>query len=289
MSEDPDVGILSCGEGRYCAEDKTSQLGGVCSTISTSRKLVASYASRYCNVTDSPYCNCSNFDKSIETGVITCFYPHLCGGCPEYCLMYNMTMMISHSNLTSLIQHYNFQSPSEVNVSYYYTDTNASCLYIIDGNECNFCNTTYFDCTNIPSGLKAPNTMWNHALSILNTFHTVYGNETCAPGNTSTMTPYGNASSIPSKGDGYSTPPKGNVASMTPAANLPSMPPHSSAPSSPPNGREPTTPPNSGTSTKSPNSTTNLKSGTRGQHKEVGIMSFSCFAGILIGKLLFGW
>jgi len=58
-SSDPDVGILSCGEGKQCVPSKTSSLGGRCKKVMDGGRI-------YSDLTDRPGGTDENIRKSVE-------------------------------------------------------------------------------------------------------------------------------------------------------------------------------------------------------------------------------
>ena len=196
-SEDPDVGILSCGASRYCRESKLSKLGGFCTPISAARALSGSISmsSRFCsNVSRHYNCNCTNFDQTSKSGVITCTYPFRCVGCSDYCFSGNLTATFAAGgNISTMYICDNITNPYEVNTCALFNYTDLSCVYTVNGVACNKCNRTYFDCTNIPHGLKGTNGK-SYPLPILNELNATDYNATCAPSNAPSMPLHGNAS-----------------------------------------------------------------------------------------------
>ena len=245
-SEDPDVGILSCGAGQYCKEQKDLTFGGVCAAIATTRELSGSGLYYYfCkNSNQTLTCDCSNVDATTQAGVIRCFEAYHCVGCPEYCFTYNSTIVLSTGDTLSTFSDYiDAKKPYQLKFHYYLNYSNGECVYTINGVNCTSCNTSYFDCTNIPKGLKGENTAGSYALPVLIAYNSLSNYETCAPGN------------------GSSTAPPNNT-------NGPSMPP--------PNDNSTTTMESIG-----PNQTTNPKSGTQSQHSDLGyVLGFAVCYGM---------
>ena len=82
-STDPDIGVLSCGQGRYCQESVQHGLGGVCAgkeTAEVHRDLQAGsggeFLQSFCNPLSDIYgvydCDCSEFDVATGQGDIQC-------------------------------------------------------------------------------------------------------------------------------------------------------------------------------------------------------------------------
>lgn len=84
-NEEPDVGILSCGEGHFCSANDASELGGFCMRlpeVQSGRALQGGLDEllQYCNSTEIN-CDCSNLDLTTITGSINCTYAP---GCTTY-------------------------------------------------------------------------------------------------------------------------------------------------------------------------------------------------------------
>ena len=114
--------------------------------------------SRLCSTIGQQHytCDCTNFDETSKSGIITCTYPLRCVGCSDYCFSGNLTTTFAPGgNSSTLYVCDNITSPYEVGTCALLLATrNKSCVYKINGVACNFCIFTYFDYTNIPNGLK---------------------------------------------------------------------------------------------------------------------------------------
>ena len=235
-SEDPDVGILSCGDRQFCEESPNSKLGGVCYTIVATRELSSSQrnTSYFCNNTHQQYlhCDCTNLNETTNAGTITCAHPYHCNGCPPYCSSYNLQVAFSSAENASIgVACLYLMTPYAVKVCYSYAYGTGACVYAINGVDCQFCNSTYFDCTNIPHGLKGTNTYSSYALPILRAFHGLNPNTTCPPQNAPSRPPTAiSPTTMPTHATSSSIPPNQSAPSGPPYRNTPSMTPHASRP-----------------------------------------------------------
>ena len=197
LSEDPDIGILSCAKGQFCMATEDANLGGVCSVATLARKLTKSgqKISSHCQSnSNSLYkCDCTNYDISTASGTITCnVYPYKCVGCTNYCLSGNATVhLTTGGNVSEYTYCYDVKKPYAVTAcgSFYYT-TNT-CAYSINGVKCNICTNTTFDCTNIPHGLKGSMHGSLHPLPIMAQLNALNPSTTCAPGQSPSTTQAG--------------------------------------------------------------------------------------------------
>ena len=149
ISEDADVGILSCGRGQYCKPNESSELGGVCSAVE--RKLFFGYIPNSC----PKYCNCTVSSKS-NTGYITCPYFY----CGTFCL--NQTICAYETKTQYFVKgvagNYEdcFYFSKPYRVSSCYISSGNKCTYKIDNVTCNYCHQGgAIDCTNVPKGQKS--------------------------------------------------------------------------------------------------------------------------------------
>ena len=159
-SEDPDVGILSCGEGQFCQESVESKLGGVCSAIS--RRTARISTLQYCD----PLCRCTA-NTTSPTGYIKCSYRPLSSttnGCITLCSQYvcakkAWTVTYVNGTETEYKLCFYLTQPYKKTICQYQTASNgftsgSTCTYTINGASCNVCHSgTYHDCTNV-GGIK---------------------------------------------------------------------------------------------------------------------------------------
>ena len=187
-SEDPDVGILSCGTSNYCQPIAESKLGGICTAVSRNlAKKGGYYNYNYICYSSNPrFCDCSQFDNATRTGKANCYsINYTCPvGCSDICVSENTT--VTFQNGTILLYHgcYYFTKPYKVTFCYWYYPASPDCVYKINGVACNKCNSTYFDCTNIPNGTAGivNKTSTKHLpLPIMLDYVTINPNSTCAP------------------------------------------------------------------------------------------------------------
>ena len=208
-SDDPDIGILSCGVGQFCETRQDSCLGGRClSATAIERDLGSSN-----NLNGIPcfpsfplHCSCPNFNFTSLSGSFQCIYQlYSCYGCSDYCYEANITVTKKYDVIEKAQLCYYFKKPYQIEVCYtgYFPTTSGVCRYTIDGVDCISCSKDSLDCTNIPNGLAA--TTRNGAFSVpimkgLN--HTQTVNASCAPGNststTGTPTPSSTSTKAPS-------------------------------------------------------------------------------------------
>jgi hypothetical protein len=156
-SSDADIGILSCGIGKYCMEDHAYDLGGVCvdSAVKLDRKLQEGDFSYFCDEDFIFDCDCSEFDLSTGVGTIDCLetycfdYP-LDTTCASVSFNYNI---YADGNVTNTYC-YDFFQPYEQRVCYSYT-SQGDCTISFDGEMCDSCYENpaggyclEFDCTN---------------------------------------------------------------------------------------------------------------------------------------------
>jgi hypothetical protein len=172
-----DVGILSCGTGRYCAESEESSIGGYCATVEMSRNLQAnstliSDLYNICYGQDKySHCTCSGVDVAAYTGSVSCTYTPSCMELPNACGE-NITFCYTQTYDLTVLGQYNgnakscyiFDKPKEL--AYCYTvvlpgdGAPSFCEIEVDGTTCNSCQSsqqyyqgsftacTIFDCTN---------------------------------------------------------------------------------------------------------------------------------------------
>eukprot|EP00934_Nitzschia_sp_Nitz4_P006748 Nitzschia sp. Nitz4//scaffold6_size259037//4043//5666//NITZ4_001036-RA/size259037-snap-gene-0.389-mRNA-1//-1//CDS//3329556779//6738//frame0 len=161
----PDVGILSCGIGKYCKSDDVVQ-PGVCTTISTDPPVKTSghagqksyYGSKFCESTNilPYYCDCSDWDVDAHTGSATCNQiDNMCAHfCPSLCLSQEMVYLrdpITYSWRSTICVYYS--KPYEQNFCTTVYDDNT-CKLSLDSIECSSCDLEAsdcgtFDCTNV--------------------------------------------------------------------------------------------------------------------------------------------
>ena len=196
LSDDADIGILSCGEGRYCQANEDFKLGGICSATAVSRDLsiqgVQSSDFTCTGTTSTSQCDCSNFNSSTLSGPISCEYkPYECFGCPTYCLSAKKTATFATGKKLEAVTYcVFFKIPYHVKYCYYYMSASSPiCVMSINDVNCSSCSKTYFDCTNIPKGMKG-NSNTSSPLRILEAMNTKNPKATCSPGKAPSMAPY---------------------------------------------------------------------------------------------------
>jgi hypothetical protein len=180
-TENADVGILSCGIGRYCAESEESSLGGYCASVQMSRKLQTN-STLISDLYDVCYgpdketsCTCSGVDVAAYTGSISCTYspscmelPNACGENVTFCYTQTYDLTVTAQYVGEGKSCYIFDQPKEQ--SYCYAVVMPSdgappyCEIEVDGTKCNSCQSTQqlyqgvyrscnlFDCTNTEIG-----------------------------------------------------------------------------------------------------------------------------------------
>lgn len=155
--DEPDVGILSCAEGRYCEADTASESGGFC--VETQRDMQAEIIQQYC---DNAYiqCDCSAFDLPSYTGQITCGYEV---GCTTYqgqeaCMNISIDLVSDPLAGTIAITYctgITGAGTPYTNVCYYtgYEAGSPICDVGVDGTKCLSTSCTSGTCPNDPTGL----------------------------------------------------------------------------------------------------------------------------------------
>jgi hypothetical protein len=169
-----DIGILSCGSGRYCVESEESTLGGFCvddhhSFVSRSLQgntTVIENMAYACQNTATNGCTCTGVDVASYTGSITCPYgqycvdaPNVCGDNVTVCYSSEYSLSVSAPDTGTAERCYSFTEPTSFSYCYKLfaaVAEAATCEMQIDGALCSTCtyNTTdgckIFDCTNTP-------------------------------------------------------------------------------------------------------------------------------------------
>ena len=194
-SDDPDIGILSCGVGQFCETRHDTLLGGRCSSTTTIERDLA-YSNPLSGIPCSPtfalQCTCPNFNLTTLSGSFQCIYQlYSCIGCGAYCYAVNVTATEEFKIVKKLQFCYIFKKPYQIEFCYtgYFPTTSGLCKYTINGVDCNSCSKNSFDCTNVPNGSAATTRNGAFPLPIMKGLnHTLTVNATCAPGN-STSTP----------------------------------------------------------------------------------------------------
>jgi hypothetical protein len=176
-SLDPDVGILSCGMGKYCSESTDNNLGGFCVDSSmmeesVHRDLQLNALTQFYN-TSSPYyayfdCDCTQFDLTTGKGDIVCEIgtSYCIDDANMICLNRTAYGTFSGNETYTIIDCYNCFLPCDQNVCY---STNrpipSGCDLTFNGETCDACYKTFgsfanmynvteyylclqFDCTN---------------------------------------------------------------------------------------------------------------------------------------------
>ncbi|KAG7374187.1 hypothetical protein IV203_013282 [Nitzschia inconspicua] len=176
------LGILSCGEGEYCAESDISYLGGFCeqqrdgedfldrrrlqycwdvALYCSSEEAVVDYCADYDTVL--PTCDCGDFDAAQDTGTIYCQVPNRCieerpipgfAPCEPTCFDTVRTSTYSptfESSITCTI----FTEPYTQSLCFGYSQTigdtglpvETSCNISLDGVYCDSCSVATFEGT----------------------------------------------------------------------------------------------------------------------------------------------
>lgn len=184
-SDNVDVGILSCGPGRYCQSDADSSLGGVCAAMARGMASSGPCSSSY------PYkCDCSNVNNKTYSGNAVCEdIPYICyPGCSDYCLGMNVTITLQKGTPVYYQGCYNFTWPYRAVFCYTYNPSAYDCTYTINGVNCTSCTATSFDCTNVPNGTKG--TVGKaFPIPIMAGYAMVQSYKTCAPTTSPIATP----------------------------------------------------------------------------------------------------
>lgn len=169
-NSEADAGILSaCPSGQYCNEL------GYCDTdpLSSRNLQDRDYYETLCRQGGSDLseyfdgsgvdCDCSDFDKDTETGVIACDITNECDSLP-LCYDYYVGFIFNGTSTEYLYQAYciEFSKPYTKSLCYYYQYDVKQCQITFDGNEyCESCESvdddlqgtcTNFDCSNLENG-----------------------------------------------------------------------------------------------------------------------------------------
>lgn len=160
VSEDADLGILSCGKDHYCAENKLSSMGGFCMNNESHerRSLVSWLPSDVCVPSSDLYqyydCDCDAFDAVTEEGFISCIiYEYACfyqGGCGS------MTVDASFGpeSFEEIETCYSFVAPIAGTLCYR-ADSVNDCDIEINGQTCSTCDLL------AQGGIDAPDGTFN--------------------------------------------------------------------------------------------------------------------------------
>ncbi|KAG7343779.1 hypothetical protein IV203_021787 [Nitzschia inconspicua] len=170
LDDKADVGILSCGTGRYCVESDDSSLGGYCVTTEVSRKLQDNstlisdlFDACYAEDQQDSDCSCQGFNLEAYTGSISCVYAETCFDAPARCYGQNNTICYTqeyHLTITGVMAGtartcYTLTAPEVQSYCYSLFIPDDVCEIEIDGTKCNSCSYTEdsdgcmdFDCTN---------------------------------------------------------------------------------------------------------------------------------------------
>lgn len=192
-----DVGLLSCGAGRYCLESDESNLGGYCTSAAVSRQLQAEATNNttlisalydICNDATDTGCTCGGVDVEAYTGSISCTYAAECltvtDACREnttfcYTQTYDLTVTAQYAG--SAKSCYLFTDPKEQSYCYsLFIPADGSeefCEIEVDGTKCNSClsveqyyqgsytDCITFDCSN--TNIQASNTFCDYNIPTL--------------------------------------------------------------------------------------------------------------------------
>jgi hypothetical protein len=167
-AEDPDVGILSCGTGLYCAEsDASSLLGGYCesnndgdSTIHHHHSSSSSSSSSsiedqdLCAQFSSYYdCDCSGFDGDTQVGTISCMvHEHHCFEGDDFCARVTKTFTTSELERPGTLfagqicYDFDLLLGEESSYCMHYTYPDDDCRIVIDGLDMGSCDAVVPDC-----------------------------------------------------------------------------------------------------------------------------------------------
>eukprot|EP00934_Nitzschia_sp_Nitz4_P008341 Nitzschia sp. Nitz4//scaffold54_size114964//74518//75913//NITZ4_003858-RA/size114964-snap-gene-0.206-mRNA-1//1//CDS//3329554372//8331//frame0 len=168
---DPDVGLLSCGHGMYCAASQESALGGVCSNVMSETRIhlqhqeqrdLAGPAPGTGNVYCQDYgsiCDCSNWDTATEVGSISCSAGYCITDCLNVCYEWAWSYSNDGTNWEETLC-YNFFRPYSQSLCYTFS-SETTCSITLNEEECSVCSVTGllgtdvggtcgdFDCTNL--------------------------------------------------------------------------------------------------------------------------------------------
>lgn len=199
--EGVDVGILSCGAGRYCVESDESPLGGYCASIEMSRNLQLNstlisdlFDVCYGETAYAASCTCSGVDVAAYTGSISCTYspecltvPNACGENSTFCYTQTYDLTVTAQYTGSAKNCYFFNEPKEQ--SYCFTlvipadGSPQFCEIEVDGTKCNSCESssqdyqgvytdcTTFDCSN--TNIASANTYCDYNIPTLQVQNTL--------------------------------------------------------------------------------------------------------------------
>jgi hypothetical protein len=174
-AEDADVGVLSCGVGRYCVESGDSKMGGYC--VSTPDELDRSlqgaatllnnvYASFCSDGSEfSAQCNCTNYDPTAYTLDVMCMeteecnsYTSICAINVTSCISYDFTISVTAPGTYATERCFEDSEPYVQRTCYgsvaVADGLNDECIISVDDVECNSCvfddrcDSYAFDCTN---------------------------------------------------------------------------------------------------------------------------------------------
>jgi hypothetical protein len=174
-SSDPDVGILSCGVGRYCMESQDHDLGGICTDESTAvgdhrdlQVLDVDAIVSLCDPSSPIYeiydCDCTNWNDANSTGFFECvLFEGFCFDPPANTVCTNTLLAADFaSDSTYTVSYcYDFFQPYDQSVCFNYNSAGA-CSIDFNDMTCNSCQQIYlnnvetltgescleFDCTN---------------------------------------------------------------------------------------------------------------------------------------------
>lgn len=175
-SEDPDVGVLSCGEGRYCLESAAvypvvdTTLGGICimdpngQAETMHRQLQMNDTSiiediaYLCSGNGTPNnyttCECENVDVEAYTGTAACTLqypclelPDICGANTTVCFSVGYTLSFTAPYTGSVKQCYSFTTPDVfdycITGAYTGSPDQTACDIEVNGVMCNSCGVGY--------------------------------------------------------------------------------------------------------------------------------------------------
>jgi hypothetical protein len=181
-SGDADVGVLSCGVGRYCVESDESTMGGLCvaSTAEEEEEDRVLQAEQFnlfdglyrvfCDPT-APYsadCNCTGIDSEAYTLEVSCSraenctqYISICGENTTSCINYGFNFNLSGPGMYVVDRCFEDRLPYYQKTCYhilsYGSGVAEGCVISVNDDDCFSCaidttagggNCYQFDCTN---------------------------------------------------------------------------------------------------------------------------------------------
>jgi hypothetical protein len=189
LSTTADIGIFSCGSGRYCVESADSILGGVCVNATddrdhrqiqedTSTLIETIYSLCYGNASEvGDTCRCTGVSLEAYTGSVSCSYESYCSDLSNVCDMdatfciettYDLSVTGPYMGVGKTC--YSITEPEVFQYCYNFItsgpDTEPTCAVEIDGTTCSACQLSQMsysqdptdcrivDCSNTDSGIS---------------------------------------------------------------------------------------------------------------------------------------